>query len=225
MATVMVENLQFSDTEEDVRKVFGKFGKLVEVRMGRTRAFVTFEDLYDAKDAVRGADGHNGMRAASFCDGWMVKLHSVEKLPNLQIHNNQHFLPPRRLYTTQELAYFIKNRLPVPPIPEDVPEVPYDLESLRKTSSFGSFNAGGTVTRGIGAANQAPETHGVSNFGGNSVGVPLIRPPTKTVVYPIYLAEAGAAHGQLTEGPSARTDNLPQAVDGAQSIGPPPQGN
>ncbi|XP_004294848.1 PREDICTED: uncharacterized protein LOC101307286 [Fragaria vesca subsp. vesca] len=177
MATLMVENLQSSDTEEDVRKVFVKFGKLLEVRMEQTlttkkkrkrmeqtRAFVTFEDLYAAMDAVRGADGHNGTSAASFCYGWMVKLHSVEKLPNLQIHNNQHFLPPRRLYTTQELAFFTKNRLPVPPIPEDVPEVPYDLESLRKTSSFGSFNAGGTVTTGIGAGNQAPETHGVSNI-------------------------------------------------------------
>ena len=62
----MVENLQSSDTEEDVRKVFGKFGKLVEVRMGQTQAFVTFEDLYAAKDAVRGADGHNGTRAGNF---------------------------------------------------------------------------------------------------------------------------------------------------------------
>ncbi|KAL6204240.1 hypothetical protein ACLB2K_021508 [Fragaria x ananassa] len=63
MATLMVENLQSSDTEEDVRKVFGKFGKLLEVRMEQTRAFVTFEDLDFAKDAVRGADGHNGTRA------------------------------------------------------------------------------------------------------------------------------------------------------------------
>ena len=59
-----VRNLPFKITAEEMYGIFGKYGALRQVRLGnaadtRGTAFVVYEDIYDAKNAVDHLSGFN----------------------------------------------------------------------------------------------------------------------------------------------------------------------
>jgi len=59
-----VRNLPFKITAEEMYDIFGKYGPIRQVRIGdkqetRGTAFVVYEDIYDAKNAVDHLSGFN----------------------------------------------------------------------------------------------------------------------------------------------------------------------
>mmetsp|Transcript_16576 Transcript_16576/g.18763 ORF Transcript_16576/g.18763 Transcript_16576/m.18763 type:complete len:116 (+) Transcript_16576:165-512(+) len=59
-----VRNLPFKITSEDMYEIFGKYGAIRQVRIGnekktRGTAFVVYEDIFDAKNAVDHLSGFN----------------------------------------------------------------------------------------------------------------------------------------------------------------------
>jgi pre-mRNA branch site protein p14 len=59
-----VRNLPYSITSEDMYDIFGKYGAIRQIRLGNEKAtkgtaFVVFEDVYDAKNAVDHLSGFN----------------------------------------------------------------------------------------------------------------------------------------------------------------------
>eukprot|EP00938_MAST-03A_sp_MAST-3A-sp1_P005085 g5085.t1 len=59
-----VRNLPFKITPEELYDIFGKFGPIRQIRIGnkkttRGTAFVVYEDIYDAKNAVDHLSGFN----------------------------------------------------------------------------------------------------------------------------------------------------------------------
>jgi pre-mRNA branch site protein p14 len=59
-----VRNLPFKITAEEMYDIFGKYGPIRQIRQGnkpgtRGTAFVVYEDIYDAKDAVDQLSGFN----------------------------------------------------------------------------------------------------------------------------------------------------------------------
>jgi RNA recognition motif-containing protein len=68
-----VRNLPFKITAEEMYDIFGKFGAIRQVRLGnapdtRGTAFVVYEDIYDAKNAVDHLSGFN------VCGRYLVRL-------------------------------------------------------------------------------------------------------------------------------------------------------
>ena len=54
---IFVRNLPYKITNEELYDVFGRFGAIRQIRKGKTgdkkgTAFVVYEDIFDAKDAV-----------------------------------------------------------------------------------------------------------------------------------------------------------------------------
>ncbi|EEH60748.1 uncharacterized protein MICPUCDRAFT_30813 [Micromonas pusilla CCMP1545] len=61
---VYVRNLPFNISSEEMFDIFGKYGALRQVRIGNTKetrgtAYVVYEDIYDAKNAVDHLSGFN----------------------------------------------------------------------------------------------------------------------------------------------------------------------
>ncbi|GAB5366307.1 hypothetical protein AAMO2058_001132700 [Amorphochlora amoebiformis] len=61
---LFVKNLPFKITADEMYDIFGKYGAIRQIRMGNTpptlgKAFVVFEDIYDAKNAVDHLSGFN----------------------------------------------------------------------------------------------------------------------------------------------------------------------
>ncbi|KAK8799821.1 hypothetical protein WA588_002644 [Blastocystis sp. NMH] len=59
-----VKNLPYKITNEEIYDIFGKYGDIRQIRVGETKetrgtAFVVYEDIYDAKDAVEHLSGFN----------------------------------------------------------------------------------------------------------------------------------------------------------------------
>eukprot|EP00245_Coleochaete_scutata_P006618 TRINITY_DN21126_c0_g1_i1.p1 TRINITY_DN21126_c0_g1~~TRINITY_DN21126_c0_g1_i1.p1 ORF type:complete len:121 (-),score=25.83 TRINITY_DN21126_c0_g1_i1:312-674(-) len=59
-----VRNLPFNITSEEMYDIFGKYGAIRQIRLGTTKdtrgtAFVVYEDIYDAKNAVDHLSGFN----------------------------------------------------------------------------------------------------------------------------------------------------------------------
>jgi pre-mRNA branch site protein p14 len=59
-----VRNLPYSITAEDMYDIFGKYGAIRQIRLGNEKstkgtAFVVYEDVYDAKNAVDHLSGFN----------------------------------------------------------------------------------------------------------------------------------------------------------------------
>mmetsp|Transcript_38686 Transcript_38686/g.93709 ORF Transcript_38686/g.93709 Transcript_38686/m.93709 type:complete len:130 (-) Transcript_38686:565-954(-) len=60
-----VRNLPYTMTAEELYGIFGKYGAVYQIRMGlkgkdtRGTAFVVYEDIYDAKQAVDHLSGFN----------------------------------------------------------------------------------------------------------------------------------------------------------------------
>jgi pre-mRNA branch site protein p14 len=61
---IYVRNLPFKISTDEMYDIFGKFGALRQIRLGNTaatrgRAYVVYEDIYDAKNAVDHLSGFN----------------------------------------------------------------------------------------------------------------------------------------------------------------------
>eukprot|EP01116_Phalansterium_solitarium_P001910 TRINITY_DN1174_c0_g1_i1.p2 TRINITY_DN1174_c0_g1~~TRINITY_DN1174_c0_g1_i1.p2 ORF type:complete len:124 (+),score=57.45 TRINITY_DN1174_c0_g1_i1:259-630(+) len=63
---LFVRNLPFKITPEEMYDIFGKYGAIRQIRMGapnnpdtRGTAFVVYEDIYDAKNALDHLSGFN----------------------------------------------------------------------------------------------------------------------------------------------------------------------
>ncbi|GBG67365.1 hypothetical protein CBR_g501 [Chara braunii] len=59
-----VRNLPFNITADEMYDIFGKYGAIRQIRIGTTKdtrgtAFVVYEDIYDAKNAVDHLSGFN----------------------------------------------------------------------------------------------------------------------------------------------------------------------
>jgi len=75
-----VRNLPFKITAEEMYDIFGKFGAIRQVRLGnapdtRGTAFVVYEDIYDAKNAVDHLSGFN------VCGRYLVRWPCAFLLP------------------------------------------------------------------------------------------------------------------------------------------------
>jgi len=69
-----VRNLPFKITAEEMYDIFGKFGAIRQMRLGnasdtRGTAFVVYEDIYDAKNALDHLSGFN------VCGRYLVVLY------------------------------------------------------------------------------------------------------------------------------------------------------
>ena len=69
-----VRNLPFKVTAEEMYDIFGKYGPIRQIRLGdktetRGTAFVVYEDIYDAKNAVDHLSGFN------VCGRYLVVLY------------------------------------------------------------------------------------------------------------------------------------------------------
>lgn len=61
---IYVRNLPYKITAEELYDVFGRFGAVRQIRKGKTgdkkgTAFIVYEDIYDAKNAVENLNGFN----------------------------------------------------------------------------------------------------------------------------------------------------------------------
>jgi pre-mRNA branch site protein p14 len=61
---IFVRNLPFKITAEEMYDIFGKYGTIFQIRLGdkpdtRGTAFVVYDDIYDAKNAVDHLSGFN----------------------------------------------------------------------------------------------------------------------------------------------------------------------
>jgi len=61
---IYIRNLPFKISTEEMFDIFGKFGAIRQIRLGNTaatrgRAYVVYEDIYDAKNAVDHLSGFN----------------------------------------------------------------------------------------------------------------------------------------------------------------------
>ncbi|CAA7039832.1 unnamed protein product [Microthlaspi erraticum] len=61
---IYVRNLPFNITSEEMYDIFGKYGGIRQIRIGCNKdtkgtAFVVYEDIYDAKNAVDHLSGFN----------------------------------------------------------------------------------------------------------------------------------------------------------------------
>jgi len=61
---VFVKNLPFKITSDELYDIFGKYGAIRQIRLGTTKetkgtAFVVYEDIFDAKNAVDHLSGFN----------------------------------------------------------------------------------------------------------------------------------------------------------------------
>jgi pre-mRNA branch site protein p14 len=73
-----VRNLPFKITAEEMYHIFGKYGPLRQVRIGDAKntkgtAFVVYEDIYDAKNAVESLRGFN------VCGRYLIVLYYQAK--------------------------------------------------------------------------------------------------------------------------------------------------
>ena len=69
-----MRNLPFKITSEEMYDIFGKYGAIRQIRLGNTNetrgtAFVVYEDIYDAKNAVDHLSGFN------VCGRYLVVLY------------------------------------------------------------------------------------------------------------------------------------------------------
>ncbi|CBK20241.2 uncharacterized protein [Blastocystis hominis] len=63
-ACLFRRNLPYKITNEEIYDIFAKYGDIRQIRVGETKetrgtAFVVYEDIYDAKDAVDHLSGFN----------------------------------------------------------------------------------------------------------------------------------------------------------------------
>ncbi|KAJ2673896.1 Splicing factor 3B subunit 6 [Coemansia sp. RSA 1085] len=63
---LLVKNLPFKISPEEMYDLFGKYGAIRQIRMGNTQktrgtAFVVYEDIFDAKEACEHLQGFNVM--------------------------------------------------------------------------------------------------------------------------------------------------------------------
>ena len=74
-----VRNLPFKITAEEMYDIFGKYGAVRQIRLGdqkdtRGTAFVVYEDIFDAKNAVEHLSGFN------VCGRYLVVLYYQQRV-------------------------------------------------------------------------------------------------------------------------------------------------
>mmetsp|Transcript_1707 Transcript_1707/g.1792 ORF Transcript_1707/g.1792 Transcript_1707/m.1792 type:complete len:130 (-) Transcript_1707:87-476(-) len=86
---LFVRNLPFKITAEEMYDIFGKYGPIRQIRVGdkpdtRGTAFVVYEDIFDAKNAVDHLSGFN------VCGRYLVVLYYQQSkmLKNQEEANN-----------------------------------------------------------------------------------------------------------------------------------------
>jgi len=75
---IFVKNLPFEISADEMYDIFGKFGAIRQIRLGtkaetRGKAFVVYEDIYDAKNAVDHLSGFN------VCGRYIIVLYHQPK--------------------------------------------------------------------------------------------------------------------------------------------------
>eukprot|EP01032_Pedospumella_encystans_P012799 gene12799-14779_t len=82
-----VRNLPFKITAEEMYDIFGKYGAIRQIRLGdkqdtRGTAFVVYEDIYDAKNAVDHLSGFN------VCNRYLIVLYYQQTKMQKVFDNN-----------------------------------------------------------------------------------------------------------------------------------------
>jgi len=83
-----VRNLPFKITAEEMYDIFGKFGAIRQIRLGnasdtRGTAFVVYEDIYDAKNALDHLSGFN------VCGRYLVVLYYQQTKMNKRLETER----------------------------------------------------------------------------------------------------------------------------------------
>lgn len=83
---VYVRNLPFKITPEEMYDIFGKYGAIRQIRLGdkqdtRGTAFVVYEDIYDAKNAVDHLSGFN------VCGRYLIVLYYQQSKMQRSVDN------------------------------------------------------------------------------------------------------------------------------------------
>ena len=83
-----VRNLPFKITPEEMYDIFGKYGAIRQIRLGnagdtRGTAFVVYEDIYDAKNAVDHLSGFN------VCGRYLIVLYYQATKMTKKIENDK----------------------------------------------------------------------------------------------------------------------------------------
>uniref|UniRef100_A0A7S2C985 RRM domain-containing protein n=1 Tax=Florenciella parvula TaxID=236787 RepID=A0A7S2C985_9STRA len=83
-----IRNLPFKITSEEMYDIFGKYGAIRQIRVGdkpdtRGTAFVVYEDIYDAKNAVDHLSGFN------VCGRYLIVLYYQAARMEKRIDNDK----------------------------------------------------------------------------------------------------------------------------------------
>lgn len=83
---LFVRNLPFKISPEEMYDIFGKYGAIRQIRLGdkqdtRGTAFVVYEDIYDAKNAVDHLSGFN------VCGRYLIVLYYQQARMQKQVDN------------------------------------------------------------------------------------------------------------------------------------------
>lgn len=82
---IFVKNLSYSVTSNDLYTLFGKYGPIIQIRLGtapdtKGTCYVVYESAADAKTSLRELSGYN------FQGRYLVVLpHSLEKMENGEV--------------------------------------------------------------------------------------------------------------------------------------------
>ncbi|XP_062018249.1 uncharacterized protein LOC133734652 isoform X2 [Rosa rugosa] len=184
--TLLVQNLEPYVSDDDVRRVFEKFGSLESVQIIVTNpnttkphvpykfaAMVKFSSSTEAKNALQGADGVND---------WVVVRYDPDSrpLPFKLTNKHKNRLPPW-LYTPRQLADLVEKNELVPPLTRP----PIQATGLPE-------NLNGLI-----AQRMAPARLQL-NLG--PVDLPHSSPPTSRTTFPAHIKVPGFFKDTLTFG-------------------------
>lgn len=123
-----VRNLPFKITAEEMYDIFGKFGAIRQIRLGnasdtRGTAFVVYEDIYDAKNALDHLSGFN------VCGRYLVVLYyqQTKMMKRLDTEREMKELAEMRARLGIDTGALRHPRLPRVPLHAPAPTAPRPL--------------------------------------------------------------------------------------------------